>query len=157
MNSTAPPRSPAPIAAVLIAATLLLLAGPVTAEVVAATITVQVSGLRNGAGQVLCKIFDSDTGWPASDRTPIQRAIAPIEGRSAACVFRVPPGRYAVAVAHDENRNRALDTNLVGIPKEGFGFSAGAEVGAFGPPDFEDALFTAPPGRSTQRIRMDYP
>ena len=121
------------------------------------TITVEVTGLRNERGQVLCKIFDSDRGWPESDRTPIQRTIAQIRDRGASCQFKVPPGRYAIAVAHDENRNRELDTNLLGIPKEAFGFSAGAQVGTFGPPDYEEALFTARAGAMTERIRLTYP
>jgi uncharacterized protein (DUF2141 family) len=29
---------------------------------------------------------------------------------------------YAIAVIHDENRNGELDTNMFGIPKEGYGF-----------------------------------
>jgi uncharacterized protein (DUF2141 family) len=28
-------------------------------------------------------------------------------------------------VIHDENRNGELDTNMFGIPKEGYGFSSG--------------------------------
>lgn len=121
------------------------------------TVTVEVIGLRNGRGQVLCKIFDSDRGWPGSDRTPIQRTVTQIQGRSASCQFKVPPGRYAIAVAHDENRNRKLDTNLLGIPKEAFGFSAGAKAGTFGPPDYDEALFTARAGATTERIRLTYP
>ncbi len=35
----------------------------------------------------------------------------------------MPPGDYAVAAIHDENRNAKLDRNLIGIPKEGFGFA----------------------------------
>jgi hypothetical protein len=31
-------------------------------------------------------------------------------------------------VIHDENCNGELDTNLFGIPTEGYGFSSGAEV-----------------------------
>jgi uncharacterized protein (DUF2141 family) len=33
----------------------------------------------------------------------------------------IKPGNYAIAVIHDENRNE-LDTNMFGIPKEGYGF-----------------------------------
>jgi uncharacterized protein (DUF2141 family) len=34
----------------------------------------------------------------------------------------IKPGNYAIAVIHDENRNGELDTNMFGIPKEGYGF-----------------------------------
>jgi uncharacterized protein (DUF2141 family) len=36
--------------------------------------------------------------------------------------------------------NGKLDTNFLGIPKEGYGFSNGAK-GLLGPPSFSDASF----------------
>jgi uncharacterized protein (DUF2141 family) len=51
-----------------------------------------------------------------------------------------PAGSYAPVVLHDENMNGKLDTNWLGVPKEGYGFSndARASVGA---PSFDDASF----------------
>jgi len=49
-------------------------------------------------------------------------------------------GKYAVRYFHDENINGNLDTNLVGIPTEGYGFSNNV-TGTFGPPAFEKWLF----------------
>lgn len=36
------------------------------------------------------------------------------------------PGDYAVSVIHDRNNNGKLDTNTLGIPKEGFAFGNNA-------------------------------
>lgn len=54
--------------------------------------------------------------------------------------FDVPPGRYAIAVYHDVNDNDKLDKNMVGYPKEPFGFSNNyrPRVSA---PSFEDCAF----------------
>ena len=52
----------------------------------------------------------------------------------------IPVGKYALSVYHDANVNGELDKNMIGIPKEGFGFSNDA-MGMFGPPDFEKASF----------------
>ena len=49
----------------------------------------------------------------------------------------LPAGKFAVAVFHDENGNDTLDTNLLGIPKEGYAFSENAR-GFAGPPSFVD-------------------
>ena len=38
-------------------------------------------------------------------------------------VFRVTPGTYAAAVHHDANANGRMDTNFLGIPREGYGVS----------------------------------
>ena len=37
-------------------------------------------------------------------------------------------GNYAVQVMHDENDNNKLDTNFLGIPSEGYGFSNNPNV-----------------------------
>ena len=50
----------------------------------------------------------------------------------------LPPGRFAVAVFHDENENDELDVNFIGIPKEGYAFSRDAR-GFAGPPSFDAA------------------
>jgi uncharacterized protein (DUF2141 family) len=69
--------------------------------------------------------------------------------RLAVVVFEnVVPGRYALSFIHDENDNKKLDTNLIGIPKEGFGYSKDA-MGRFGPPKFDDAVLTVPAGPVT--------
>ncbi|MCS6974696.1 MAG: DUF2141 domain-containing protein [Cyclobacteriaceae bacterium] len=52
----------------------------------------------------------------------------------------LPSGEYAFSIFHDINDNGELDTNLLGIPKEPWGFSNNAR-GTFGPPDFEAASF----------------
>ncbi|WP_114394697.1 DUF2141 domain-containing protein [Oleisolibacter albus] len=53
----------------------------------------------------------------------------------------LPPGRYAVRVFQDLNANGTLDTNLLGIPTEPFGFSNDA-MGEMGPPSFAAAAIT---------------
>jgi uncharacterized protein (DUF2141 family) len=55
-------------------------------------------------------------------------------GNPAITFANVAPGRYAVALFHDENANGRLDKVLM-VPKEGFGFSRDAPV-RFGPPRF---------------------
>jgi uncharacterized protein (DUF2141 family) len=50
------------------------------------------------------------------------------------------PGKYAVRYYHDENMNGKMETNLVGKPTEGYGFSNNV-IGKFGPPPFEKWLF----------------
>ena len=53
----------------------------------------------------------------------------------------VEPGEYALTVLHDENGNGKLDTNLLGMPKEGYGVSNNA-FRRFGPPRFREAKIT---------------
>ncbi|WP_232279356.1 DUF2141 domain-containing protein [Psychromonas ingrahamii] len=68
--------------------------------------------------------------------------IIKIDESQAICHFTdILPGKYAMAVIHDENTNGKLDTNLIGVPKEGFGFSNNAKAllsaPSFSAPSFE--------------------
>ena len=55
-------------------------------------------------------------------------------------IIDVTSGIYAIGLYIDANKNKKLDTNFLGIPKEQFGFSNDAR-GVLGPPDFESASF----------------
>ena len=74
----------------------------------------------------------------------------PISGASAVTTFEdVPAGPFAVSVYHDEDGDGKMDTNLVGIPSEDYGFSADAS-GVFGAPSFEEASLELAAGASMQ-------
>lgn len=49
-------------------------------------------------------------------------------------------GEYSIAVYHDWNSNDKLDTNILGIPNEPYGFSNNARS-KWGPPKYEIAQF----------------
>lgn len=64
------------------------------------------------------------------------------------------PGNYAAAIIHDENANRKLDT-VLGIPREGFGFTRNPAIG-FGPPKFDAARVAVDGAGVPQQVRMRY-
>ena len=56
-------------------------------------------------------------------------------------IKNVKTGKYTIAAYHDINKDEELNTNMVGIPKEPYGFSNDAR-GTFGPPSLKDQTFT---------------
>ncbi len=57
--------------------------------------------------------------------------------------FNLPQGKYAIRFFHDENANGKMDTNMMGVPIESYGFSNNAK-GLFGsPPEFSKMIFDA--------------
>ena len=119
------------------------LAGMVATPVLAAELAIEVRGIRSGDGSLFVAVHgpESSATFPAADRV-----VAGLEQRARVGTLRfvlrdLPPGRYAVNAFHDENDNGELDTNLVGIPSEGYGF-ANDPGAVFGPPDFEAAAVT---------------
>ena len=119
-------------------------------------IHVEVVGLRNDNGQVLCALFSSAGDFPKKTDKAIARGTSVISNRHAVCEFlSVAPGTYAVSVFHDENSNGKLDTNLMGIPREGVGASNDAK-GHLGPPKFDAAAFRFAGARLELKITINY-
>jgi uncharacterized protein (DUF2141 family) len=111
-----------------------------------ATLRVDAQGFRNTNGAVGCVLFRQADGFPESEDKAFRVVRVPVDTDHATCEFtRVPPGTYAVAVLHDENRNRKLDKNFLGIPQEGWGVSNNVRP-AISAPSFQDATFTLKAG-----------
>lgn len=115
---------------------------PAVAESPCPGIHVKVLNIRNSTGTVACALFESPAGFPIEYlHYATNIMVIKIRKTQARCDFLdIPPGKYALAVIHDENMNGKLDTNPIGIPKEGYGFSNNASS-LFGPPSFSAASF----------------
>lgn len=119
-------------------------------------IHVEIVGLRSNKGQVFCDLHASAEGFPKNGDKALAHAKSPISSSNAVCDFPdVKPGTYAVSVFHDENSNGKLDTNFLGIPREGVGASNNAK-GHFGPPKFDAAAFRFSGGRLELKITIAY-
>lgn len=117
---------------------------------------VAIDGLHSDKGQVFCSLYSSADGFPKNDTKAIARSKSPIKTHHAECTFGgIQPGTYAVSVFHDENLNGKLDSNFLGIPREGVGASNNAK-GHFGPPSFHDASFAYAGGSLDVKIVIGY-
>ena len=120
----------------------------------AGDLVVEVSGLRNTQGSLALCVTTDPAGFPGCNKASTQRVIPATQARKPITFTNLPAGTYAVAVIHDENNNGKLDTNFVGIPKEGIAVSNNA-VPKFSAPKFKAAGFVL--GKDvTQRVRVVY-
>jgi uncharacterized protein (DUF2141 family) len=98
------------------------------------TLQIQITELRSSKGKIRLQLFNKD-------KVIVHRESKLIHNNQ--CLFTISnlcEGNYAIRYFHDENSNNKLDTNWLGIPTEGYGFSNNA-TGMFGPPPFEEQLF----------------
>ncbi len=83
-----------------------------------------VSNLENIKGTLYIGWYKSAEEFRKSDKAIYQK-IVNVDGKEAVEIpfDNVAPGTYAVAVFLDKNGNGKMDTNMLGIPKEKYGFS----------------------------------
>jgi uncharacterized protein (DUF2141 family) len=112
----------------------------------AADITVEILPLPSTEGTVMVSLFDRPADFPRAGVYNQQiTASRQVAGQPLLLVFtQLPPGRYAIAAFQDKDGNAKLNTNLMGIPNEPFGFSNNAKA-SFGPPNFDSAAFEVGP------------
>lgn len=136
-------------------ATLLALLPLAAAAAPTGIVEVRIEKLRNLRGEVhLCLTADAKA-FPDCKKDP-HALVRTLPAAQAGLVrFEgLAPGEYALALFHDENSNKKLDTFLA-IPREGFGFSRNPAV-RFGAPAFRQASFAVGPGIARLTVRMQY-
>lgn len=120
------------------------------------TLTLVVEGMSSSTGNLGILVFNSNKGWP-EDRTVAFRDIAiPAEpGSQTVKIPDLPPGRYAISLVHDENKNHKVDKNWIGQPKEQWGMSNSLHATLKAPP-IEKAWFDLPSDREIH-IKINNP
>jgi uncharacterized protein (DUF2141 family) len=96
-------------------------------------VLVHIDGFRNQKGDAGVTVFKSANGWPEDNDKSFFHTGHPLADDKITIELHLPAGHYAIAVLHDENSNHKLDRNLIGWPKEGFGFSNNPKVGMSAP------------------------
>ncbi len=125
--------------------------GPRAAEAGGEDLLVPISVVRNAKGRVFVALYNQ-SGWLRAGRFIDYREVRAKQGQVTAVFRGVPAGRYSVAVFHDENANGRVDTNWLGLPAEGFGFS---RITPFRVPSFGETSFDLNHG-ATQPVRLRY-
>ncbi len=105
------------------------------------TVSIKINDLKNEKGICYVCLFSKSDGFPDNAKSGVICIKSKINGTFAKTTFiDVTAGTYAISVFHDENSNGKLDTNFLGIPKEGYGVSNN-NLPKMSKPKFEDAKF----------------
>ena len=144
-------REDLPVRLVAALGALLVLSSTVA---FAGDLTVTFVGVRSDKGKISAALFGEKDGWP--DGKAFKEVDVPAKAGDVDYTFKgLQPGRYAISYFHDENNNGKFDKNVVGMPKEGFGFSNDAKPG-LSSPSFAAAAFTVGDGPSAIKMHVDY-
>lgn len=107
-------------------------------------------------GTIRCALYRDEKTWLGEK--PFRTAVAAPSASLVTCHFRhVPKGDYAAAALHDEDNNKKMTKNILGLPTEGYAASGNAHIGVLGAPKWDKAVFAHRSGEHTvERAEMKY-
>ena len=109
-----------------------------SSNVMAAELTINVKDININEGHLMVALFSGSESYKQNKAG--WSSMLKVNGEYEVLSFKdLPNGEYALKLFHDENDNKRLDLNMLGIPKENYGFSN--NVGRFGQPSYEEARF----------------
>ena len=98
------------------------------------TLIIEITQIRSNNGLIALQLYDNN-------QKLITGVIERISHKKCLIIINnLNKADYAIRYFHDENSNDKLDTNWLGLPTEGYGFSNNATA-TFGVPDFEEWIF----------------
>ncbi|MGB5376591.1 DUF2141 domain-containing protein [Muriicola sp.] len=112
---------------------------------------VEVDGVKSSLGTINIAVYNKEEGFLKFESVFLSDSAQANTGKTMVQINDLPNGEYALAVFHDENGNKKLDTNWLGIPREPIGFSQ-ARMKTFGPPSFKECAFQI---TSDKAIKID--
>lgn len=117
---------------------------------------ISVSGMHTTEGNITITIYPNDAEHFLDGKYKLARQHLPVMlPVTHACFVMAAPGDYAVALFGDENGNGHFDTNFLGIPVEGYGFSNNPTL-FLGPPDLDEVRIAAHKGDNPIAVEMKY-
>ena len=119
-------------------------------------VTLVAQGVLGNKGVIGFVVFTSKIGWPEKHALAFRQKAAPAKpGDVQVVIADMKPGRYAIAMIHDENENKRIDKKPSGRPREGWGVSNNLKA-TLKTPGFEAATMEIKCG-SRVAIRVQYP
>ena len=136
-----------------------------------ATLVIEGVGFSDMVGNAMICLFSTEDAYKAVDvrkeRNETMRFFSSVQdvriqgsgsASTATCkIDHLKPGHYAAFIVHDRNQNGKMDSNFVGFPLEGFGFSNDIRPQVLPVPkhpSWKDTRFVVKPGENRIRIRV---
>jgi uncharacterized protein (DUF2141 family) len=120
-------------------------------------VEVTVTGIRSEKGQIAVGVFLDDKSFQA-EKAFLEYQFPKRELSGGVMTFRISlkPGVYGLSLLDDEDSDRQMKYGMLGIPREGFGFSDYYHTG-FTKPSFDAFSFTVEASQAKKiSVRMRY-
>ena len=85
------------------------------------TVKLKIENAEKNRGKIYVSIFNSEPTYKG--REPYLSFCLNADNEKVTKDLSLPAGQYVFSIYQDSNGNEKLDTSLIGIPKEKFGFT----------------------------------
>jgi len=116
-------------------------------------VNVSINNIKSSEGKFMVAVYEGEENY--REKAFIEKTVSVNTTGSQEFTISLPAGEYAVAVFQDLNDNEELDKNLVGIPKEPFGFT-NKSMGTMSAPGYEDTKFTASKNNQVVQVELKH-
>ncbi|MBD3669654.1 MAG: DUF2141 domain-containing protein [Gammaproteobacteria bacterium] len=125
----------------LLRAGLFLMLSPVVQASDTGSLSVNFTGLKPGAGELVVTLFRDGEHWLDGEKA-YRRQLVPVSAEKVSVRFDgLESGDYGLYAFHDENANREFDMRWLPWPKPAEGAGVSNNALRSGPPRYEDARF----------------
>lgn len=150
----------------IIAATVALAVAVLSPSAIAANawegattrLNVKLNYLKNKNGNICVSLFSSGDGFPDDgQKAALSKCFSAQDlSENGELILDISnTGSFALALFHDENMDRQLNTGAFGIPLEGFAFSNNPKI-RFSAPKFAECAVNLTDSTQTLSIDMKY-
>ena len=103
---------------IILGLTMLVFSTIASAQVMA---KLKIEGVEKNGGKIYISIFNSETTYKVREAY----LTFTLDSKNEIIIkdLTLPTGQYVFSIYQDGNGNEKLDTNLIGIPKEKYGFT----------------------------------
>jgi len=101
------------------------------------TLFITVPNINPLKGEIQVSVYDNEKSFLKENEEYRIYRFKVEEAKGKFVINDLPEKEYALIIYHDENDNNKMDKSIIGMPKEGYGFSKNFIPG-LSRPDFKD-------------------
>ncbi len=119
-------------------------------------VKIKINNVRNTEGSIQIVAFKNAESYE-NDAPFVRKRFSKNKMKNGAFIatIELPAGIYGIAVLDDENKDKEMNYNFVGMPKEGYGFSHFYHTN-LSKPKFSDFVFNLKNEPTTLLIKLRY-
>ena len=122
----------------------------------AQTISIDITNIRSKKGKIAVAVFTNNEAFK-KEQTFYNKSYSKCNIINGAMTIKLKlePGTYGISILDDKNNDGEMEYNLIGMPKEGYGFSNFFHRG-INRPEFDDFDFILDKNDIRVQVKMRY-